>query len=105
MRIHSTRFWSVLARYRHRPGTANTLVSVRGCCHQRALGRCHRKVKRVVAIGLEAKQMWAPDAGQHRGHPPPQRRCDLGLRRHREDADYFIRRVHQQMMLSLPRPA
>lgn len=88
-------------------GTANTLVSVRGkgiVLNEPSVVAIEAKSKKVVAIGLEAKQM----VGRTPANIVAIRPLRDGVISDFEVTEkllvYFIRRVHQQMMLSLPRP-
>jgi rod shape-determining protein MreB len=88
-------------------GTANTLVSVRGkgiVINEPSVVAIEAKTKRVVAIGLEAKQM----VGRTPANIVAVRPLRDGVISDFDTTEkmllYFIRRVHQQMMLSVPRP-
>jgi len=75
-------------------GTANTLIWLRGhgivlnepsvVAIRQEGGPNGKKV--IQQVGLAAKQMLGPHAGQYHRHPPDERRRDRRLHRHRTDA-------------------
>ncbi|NPV09664.1 MAG: rod shape-determining protein [Anaerolineae bacterium] len=88
-------------------GTANTLVSVRGkgiVINEPSVVAIEAKSKRVVAIGLEAKQMVGRTPANIVAIRPLRDGVISDFDVTEKMLVYFIRRVHQQMMLSLPRP-
>lgn len=88
-------------------GTANTLVSVRGkgiVINEPSVVAIEAKSKRVVAIGLEAKQMVGRTPANIVAIRPLRDGVISDFEVTEKMLVYFIRRVHQQMMLSLPRP-
>ena len=71
-------------------GTANTLVYVKGkgiVLSEPSVVAYHVKdgVKKVLAVGEDAKAHAGPNPGQHRGDPPNARRCHRGFRHRRRD--------------------
>ena len=88
-------------------GTANTLVSVRGkgiVINEPSVVAIEAKSKRVLAIGLEAKQMVGRTPANIVAIRPLRDGVISDFDVTEKMLVYFIRRVHQQMMLSLPRP-
>ncbi|MGQ9554142.1 MAG: rod shape-determining protein [Anaerolineae bacterium] len=88
-------------------GTANSLVSVRGkgiVINEPSVVAIEAKSKKVVAIGLEAKQMVGRTPANIVAIRPLRDGVISDFDVTEKMLVYFIRRVHQQMMLSLPRP-
>ena len=88
-------------------GTANTLVSVRGkgiVINEPSVVAIEAKSRRVVAIGLEAKQMVGRTPANIIAIRPLRDGVISDFDVTQKMLVYFIRRVHQQMVLSLPRP-
>jgi len=88
-------------------GTANTLVCVRGkgiVLNEPSVVAIEAKSKKVVAIGLEAKQMVGRTPANIVAIRPLRDGVISDFDVTQKLLVYFIRRVHQQMMLSLPRP-
>ena len=88
-------------------GTANTLVSVRGkgiVINEPSVVAIEAKSRRVVAIGLEAKQMVGRTPANIIAIRPLRDGVISDFDVTQKMLAYFIRRVHQQMVLSLPRP-
>jgi rod shape-determining protein MreB and related proteins len=88
-------------------GTANTLVSVRGkgiVINEPSVVAIETKSRKVVAIGLEAKQMVGRTPANIVAIRPLRDGVISDFDVTEKMLVYFIRRVHQQMMLSLPRP-
>lgn len=88
-------------------GTANTLVSVRGkgiVINEPSVVAIESKSRKVLAIGLEAKQMVGRTPANIVAIRPLRDGVISDFDVTQKMLVYFIRRVHQQMVLSLPRP-
>jgi len=88
-------------------GTANSLVSVRGkgiVINEPSVVAVEAKSKKVLAIGLEAKQMVGRTPANIIAIRPLRDGVISDFDVTEKMLVYFIRRVHQEMVLSLPRP-
>jgi rod shape-determining protein MreB len=88
-------------------GTANTLVNVRGkgtVINEPSVVAIEKKTKRVLAIGAEAKEMVGRTPGNIIAVRPLRDGVISDFEVTEQMLHYFIRKVHERLLLRIPRP-
>ncbi len=88
-------------------GTANTLVNVRGkgiVINEPSVVAIDKKTKKALAIGLEAKEMIGRTPGNIIAVRPLRDGVISDFDMTERMLHYFIHKVHEQMVLRIPRP-
>ncbi len=88
-------------------GTANTMVNVRGrgtVINEPSVVAIEKKTKRVLAIGAEAKEMVGRTPGNIIAVRPLRDGVISDFDVTEQMLHYFIRKVHERLLLRIPRP-
>ena len=88
-------------------GTANTLVNVRGrgtVINEPSVVAIEKKTKRVLTIGAEAKEMVGRTPGNIIAVRPLRDGVISDFEVTEQMLHYFIRKVHERLLLRIPRP-
>jgi rod shape-determining protein MreB and related proteins len=88
-------------------GTANTLVNVRGrgtVINEPSVVAIEKKTRRVLAIGAEAKEMVGRTPGNIIAVRPLRDGVISDFEVTEQMLHYFIRKVHERLILRIPRP-